>query len=168
LKNGQKLKLVDTHAPQEISNRYKRQSLGMPPRHPFFIGKNQVTFQRTIFLLLYALCVFLGASVVFSFQFCLVLFYAINGWTPTNFFWRSCLAFHLPRTLSFSLLSFNECSLFLLLRLVFVFTLICVQILLYICIKVYFDLWSMLVFIKRVVSKRFEWCWKREKNLCLM
>jgi hypothetical protein len=59
----------------------------------------------------------------FSFQFCLVLFAAINGWTPTNFFWRSRLAFHLPRTLCFSLLSFNECSLFLLLRLVFVFRL---------------------------------------------
>jgi hypothetical protein len=31
------------------------------------------------------------------------------------------LAFHLPRTLHFSLLSFNECSLFLELRLAFVF-----------------------------------------------
>jgi hypothetical protein len=31
------------------------------------------------------------------------------------------LAFHLPRTLRFSLLSFNECSLFLELRLAFVF-----------------------------------------------
>jgi hypothetical protein len=59
----------------------------------------------------------------FSFKFCLVLFAAINGCTPTNFFWRSCLAFHLPRTLSFSLLSFNECSLFLLLRLAFIFRL---------------------------------------------
>jgi hypothetical protein len=44
-----------------------------------------------------------------------------NGWTPTNFFWRIYLAFHLPRTLHFSLLSFNECSFFLLLRLVFIF-----------------------------------------------
>jgi hypothetical protein len=43
----------------------------------------------------------------FSFQFCLVLFAAINGWTPTNFFWRSSLAFHLPRTFRFSLLSFQ-------------------------------------------------------------
>jgi hypothetical protein len=59
----------------------------------------------------------------FSFQFCLVLFSAITGWTPTNLFWRSCLTFHLPRTLRFSLLLFNECSLFLLLRLVFVFCL---------------------------------------------
>jgi hypothetical protein len=57
----------------------------------------------------------------FSFQFSLVLFAAINGWTPTNFFWRSCLIFHLPRTLHFSLLLFNECSLFLPLRLVFIF-----------------------------------------------
>jgi hypothetical protein len=110
-------------SPQEISNKYKRQCLGMPPRHPFFIGKNQVTFQHTIFLLLHALCVFLGASVVFSFQFCLVFFAAINGWDPTNSFWRSCLAFHLPRTLRFSLLSFNECSLFLEPRLAFIFCL---------------------------------------------
>jgi hypothetical protein len=68
LKNGQKLKLGKAHAsPQEISKKYKHQSLGMPPRHPFFIGKNRVTFQNTIFLLLHALCVFLRASVVFSF-----------------------------------------------------------------------------------------------------
>jgi hypothetical protein len=80
LKNGQKLKLGDAHAsPQEISKKYKHQSLGMPPRHPFFIGKNQVNFQDNIFLLLHALCIFLGASAVFSFQFSLVLFVAING-----------------------------------------------------------------------------------------
>jgi hypothetical protein len=40
-----------------------------------------------------------------------------------NFFWRSCLAFHLPRTLRFSLLLFDECSLFLELHLAFVFRL---------------------------------------------
>jgi hypothetical protein len=34
------------------------------------------------------------------------LFAAINGWTPTNSFWRSCLAFHLPRTLCF----YSYCS----------------------------------------------------------
>jgi hypothetical protein len=43
------------------------------------------------------------------------------------------------------------------------FALIFVWILLYLCIKVYLDLWSMLVFIKRVISKGFEWCWKRKK-----
>jgi hypothetical protein len=62
LKNGQKLKLGDIHAsPQEISKKYKHQSLGMPPRHPFFIGKNPVTFQNTIFLLLHAGSLFSGA-----------------------------------------------------------------------------------------------------------
>jgi hypothetical protein len=95
-------------SPQEISKKYKHESLGMPPRHPFFIGKNQVTFQHTIFLLLHALCVFLGASVVFSFQFSLVLFAAINGWNPTNSFLRSCLGFYLPRTLRFSLYSLDR------------------------------------------------------------
>jgi hypothetical protein len=98
--------------------------LGDAPEAPLLHQqKNQVTFQHTIFLLLHALCVFLRASVVFSFHFCLVFFFAINGWTPTNFFWRSCLAFHLPRTLLFSLLSFNECFLFLLLHLAFIFCL---------------------------------------------
>jgi hypothetical protein len=73
MKHGQKLKLGDDHAsPQETPKKYKHQSLGMPPRHPFFIGKNQVTFQNTIFLLLYALCVFLEASVVFAFNFILL------------------------------------------------------------------------------------------------
>jgi hypothetical protein len=84
MKNGQKLNLGDAHSPQEISKRCKRQSLGMPPRDPFFIGKNQVTFQHTIFLLLHALCVFLGASllllsVLFSFVFC-------NKWLDPNKF----------------------------------------------------------------------------------
>jgi hypothetical protein len=118
MKNGKKLKLGDSHAPQEISKRYKRQSLGMPPRHPFFIGKNQITFQNTIFLLLHALCVFLE-RLYFSFQFSFVLFAAINGWTPKIFFWRRCTSFSFAKNTPFSLLLFNECSLFLELHLAF-------------------------------------------------
>jgi hypothetical protein len=124
LKNGQKLKLGDAHFIPKNIQEVQASKLGDAPEAPFFIGKNQVTFQHTIFLLLHALCVFLGASVVFSFQFFLVLFVAINGWTPTNSFWRSCLAFHLPRTLRFSLLSFQRVFFFFLeLRLAFVFRL---------------------------------------------
>jgi hypothetical protein len=60
-------------SPQEISKRYKLQSLEMPPRHPFFIGKTQVTCQDTIFLLLHVLCIFLGASLLsLSVFFCFV------------------------------------------------------------------------------------------------
>jgi sensor histidine kinase YesM len=82
---------------------------------------------RSPFNTLYFYCfmhyAFFLERLVFIFQFCLILFSAINGWTPTNFFWRSCLAFHLPRTLCFSLLSFNESSLFRELRLAFIFRL---------------------------------------------
>jgi hypothetical protein len=108
-------------SPQEISKRYNRQILGMPPRHPFFIGKNHVTFQHTIFSLLHALCVFLGASLfLLSILFCFVFF---NKWLDPNKFLleETHSVFHLPRTLYFSLLSFNKCSLFLELRLAFVF-----------------------------------------------
>jgi hypothetical protein len=82
---------------------------------------------RSPFNTLYFYCfmhyAFFLERLYFNFQFCFVLFAAINGWTPTNFFWRSCLSFHLPRTLRFSLLSFNECSPFLELRLAFIFRL---------------------------------------------
>jgi hypothetical protein len=44
---------------------------GCPGGTPSSSAKNQVTFQDTIFLLLHALCVFLGASVVFAFGFIL-------------------------------------------------------------------------------------------------
>jgi hypothetical protein len=73
--------------------------------------------------LLYILCVFLGAplllfSVFFSFVCC-------NKWLDPNKFLLEKMhsIFHLPRTLYFSLLSFNKCSLFLELRLAFVFCL---------------------------------------------
>jgi hypothetical protein len=82
---------------------------------------------RSPFNTLYFYCfmhyAFFLECLYFSFKFYFVLFAAINGWTPTNFFWRSCLAFHLPRILRFSLLSFNKFSLFLKLRFAFIFRL---------------------------------------------
>jgi hypothetical protein len=105
LKNGRKLKLGD--APE--APLLHRQKSGHLSTHYIFIASCIMHFSWSV--------------RCFSFQFCLVLFAAINGWTPTNSFRRSCLAFHLPRTLRFLLLSFNECSLFLELRLAFVFRL---------------------------------------------
>jgi hypothetical protein len=73
MKNGQKLKLGNAHAtPKKYPRGTSVKAWGCPRRTPFFIGKNQVTFQNTIFLLLHALCVFLGASVVFVFSFLLL------------------------------------------------------------------------------------------------
>jgi hypothetical protein len=107
-------------SPQEISKRYKR---GDAPEAPLL--HRQKSGHLSTHYIFIASCImrFSWSVSCFSFQFCLVLFSAINGWTPTIFFWRSCLAFHLPRTLRFSLLSFNECSLFLELHLAFVFRL---------------------------------------------
>jgi hypothetical protein len=92
-------------SPQEISKKYKHQSLGMPPRHPFFIGKNQVTFQDTIFLLLYILCVFLGVSVVLLSVFMFALLAAINGWITSCWFGGRHTSFFIAKnTLVFTLI----------------------------------------------------------------
>jgi hypothetical protein len=69
MKNRQKLKLGDAHVTPRNIQEVQVSKLGDAPRHPFFIGKNQVTFQDTIFLLLHILCIFLGASVVLAFSF---------------------------------------------------------------------------------------------------
>jgi hypothetical protein len=108
---------------------------GCPRGTPYSSAKIRSPF-NTLYFYCFMHYAFFLERLYFSFHFSLVLFAAINGWTPTNFFWISCLAFHLSRTLHFSLLSFNECSLFLELRLAFFFALIFVQILLYLYIKV--------------------------------
>jgi hypothetical protein len=79
MKYGQKFKLEDAHITPRNIQEVQVSKLGDAPRHPFFIGKNQVIFQDTIFLLLRILCVFLE-RLYFCFQFSFVLFAAINGW----------------------------------------------------------------------------------------
>jgi hypothetical protein len=73
MKSGQKLKLGDV-TPRNTQEVQASKLGDAPEAPPFFIGKNQVTFQDTIFLLLHALCVFLEASVVFVFSFILFCF----------------------------------------------------------------------------------------------
>jgi hypothetical protein len=48
-----------------------------------------------------ALCTMRFSWSVFSFQFCLVLFAAINGWTPANFFWRGFTCFSFAKNTPF-------------------------------------------------------------------
>jgi hypothetical protein len=102
MKYGQKLKLGDTHVTPRNIQEVQASKLGDAPRHPFFIGKNQVIFQDTIFLLLRILCIFLGASLL---SLSVFLSAATNGWTPTNFFWRRCTPFFIAKnTLVFTLI----------------------------------------------------------------
>jgi hypothetical protein len=66
LKNGQKL--GDAHAsPQEISKKYKHQSLEMPPRHPFFISKKSGHLSRHYILIASCTMCFSWSVSYFSF-----------------------------------------------------------------------------------------------------
>jgi hypothetical protein len=96
MKYGKKLKLLDAHVTPRNIQEVQASKIGDAPRHPFFIGKNQVTFQDTIFLLLHVLCVFLGASLLLL-SVLFLLFSEINGWTPTNFFWRRHTPFFIAK-----------------------------------------------------------------------
>jgi hypothetical protein len=108
LKNGQNLKLGDAHVTPRNIQEVQALKLGDAPEAPL-LHRQKLGHLSTHYIFI-ASCImrFSWSINFFSFQFCLVLFAAINGWTPTNSFWRSCLAFHLPRTLCFSLLSFQR------------------------------------------------------------
>jgi hypothetical protein len=84
MKYGQKLKLGDAHVTPRNIQEVQASKLGDAPMHPFFIGKNPVTFQDTIFVLLRILCIFLGASfLLLSVFFCFVCY---NKWLDPNVF----------------------------------------------------------------------------------
>jgi hypothetical protein len=74
-------------SPQEISKRYKRQSFGMPRGTPSSSAKIRSPF-KTLYFFCFVYYAFFLEHLYFHFQFYFVLFAAINGWTPTNFFWR--------------------------------------------------------------------------------
>jgi hypothetical protein len=84
MKYGQKLKLGDAHVTPRSIQEVQASKLGDAPRHTFFINKNQVIFQDTIFLLVHILCIFLGASLLsFLVLFCFVCY---NKWLDPNIF----------------------------------------------------------------------------------
>jgi hypothetical protein len=101
MKYGQKIKLGDAHVTPINIQEVQASKLGNAPRHPFFISKNQVTFQDTLFLLLRILCIFLGASLLsFSVFFHFVCF---NKWLDHIMFVleRDTLYFHCQEHSSF-------------------------------------------------------------------
>jgi hypothetical protein len=123
MKYGQKLKLGDSHVtPRNIQEvqaskhadapeapLLHRQKLGHLSTHYIFIASYSMRFSWSVLLLL---------SVFFCFFF-------FNKWLdPKKFLLeKTHSVFYLPRTLYFSLLSFNKCSLSLELRLAFSFRL---------------------------------------------
>jgi hypothetical protein len=151
-------------SPQEISKRHKRQSLGMLRGTPSSSTKIRSSF-KTLYFYCFVFYAFFLEHLCFRFQFSFVLFAAINGWTPTCLFWRRHTPFFIAKnTLVFTLFvqrvfSFSSTAFSF-----HFFALIFVQNLLFLCIKVCFNLWSMLVFIFKSCFKKVVWCWKREKG----
>jgi hypothetical protein len=90
MNNGQKLKLGDApEAPLSSSVKI---------RSPF----------KTLYFYCFMHYVFFLERLYFSFQFSFVLFAAINLWITLCVWRETCSIFHLPRTLYFSLLSFQR------------------------------------------------------------
>jgi hypothetical protein len=91
-------------SPQEISKRYKRQSLGMPQGTTSSSAKIRSSF-KTLYFYCFMYYAFFLKRLYFCFQFYFGLFAAINGWTPTNFFWRRHTLFFIAKnTLVFTLI----------------------------------------------------------------
>jgi hypothetical protein len=71
MKYGQKLNLGDAHVIPRNIQEVQASKLGDAPRHPFFIGKNQVIFQDTIFIASYTMHF---SCSIFTFSFIFLLF----------------------------------------------------------------------------------------------
>jgi hypothetical protein len=72
MKNGKKLKLGDAHVTQEISKKYKRQSLEMPPRRPLLHRQKSGHLSRHYIFI--ASCIMRFSWSVFTFAFSFLLF----------------------------------------------------------------------------------------------
>ena len=154
------------HHPKKYPRSTSVKAWGCPRGTPSSLAKIRSPFNTLYFYCFMHYAFFLERqlfqfSVLFCFVFC-------NKWLdPNKFLLEKLPCFSFAKNTPFftlivstSILFFQNCV-----QLSF-FALIFVQILLYIFIKVYFCLWSLLVFIKRGVYKNFKWCWKREKALC--
>jgi hypothetical protein len=104
MKYGQKLKLGDAHVSPRNIQEVQASKLWDAPRHRFFIGKIRSPF-KTLYFNYYVYYAFFLERLYFRFQFYFVLFAAIIGWTPTNFFWRRHTLFFITKnTLVFTLI----------------------------------------------------------------
>jgi hypothetical protein len=90
--------------PQEISKRYKCQSLGMPRGTPSSSAKIRSSF-KTLYFYCFVYYAFFLERLYFRFQFSFVLYAAINGWNPTCLLWRRHTLFFIAKnTLVFTLI----------------------------------------------------------------
>jgi hypothetical protein len=121
LKNGQNLKLGDAHVTPRNIQEVQASKLGDALEAPLLHRQKSGHLSKHYIFIASCIMHFSWSVSCFSFQFCLVLFAAINGWTPTIFFGEVSLLFVCQEHSVFHSYRFNECSLFLELHLVFDF-----------------------------------------------
>jgi hypothetical protein len=77
---------------------------GCPRGTPSSSAKIRSSFKKLYFYCFIFYAFFLE-RLYFRFQFYFIVFATINGWTPTNFFWRRCTLFFIAKnTLFFTLI----------------------------------------------------------------
>jgi hypothetical protein len=105
MKNRQKLKLGDAYITPRNIQEVQASKLGDAPEAPFFHRQKSGHISTHHIFIASCTMRFFLEHIYFCFQFCFVLFSEINGWTPTNFFWRrfTCFAFA-KNTLFFTLI----------------------------------------------------------------
>jgi hypothetical protein len=74
-------------SPQEISKRYKHQSLGMPRGTPSSSTNIRLSF-KTLYFYCFVFYAFFLERIYFCFQFSFILFAVISGWITSCLFWR--------------------------------------------------------------------------------
>jgi hypothetical protein len=114
MKNGQKLKLGDAHVTPRNIQEVQASKLGdSPEAPPSSSAKIRSPFNTLYFYCFMHYAFFLERQLFLLSVFLFAFLATINGLITSCLFWRETYsAFHLLRTLCFSLLSFNECSLF--------------------------------------------------------
>jgi hypothetical protein len=88
MKYGKMLKLGDAHVTPRNIQELQASNLGDAPEAPPSSSSKIMSPFNTLYFYCFMHYVFFLERLYFRFQFCFVLFSAINGWTPTNFFWR--------------------------------------------------------------------------------
>jgi hypothetical protein len=98
MKNGQKIKLGDADVTPRNIQEVQASKLGDAPEAPLLHRQKSGHLSKHYIFMHYA---FFLERLYFCFQFSFVLFSAINGWTPTNFFWRRCARFSFAKNTPF-------------------------------------------------------------------
>jgi hypothetical protein len=105
MKNGQKLKLRYAHVTPKNIQEVQASKLGDAPEAPLFHRQKSGHLSTHYIFIASCNMHFSWSVFTFCFQFCFVLFAAINGWTSINFFWRRCTRFSFAKnTLVFTLI----------------------------------------------------------------